>query len=88
MGMSDQNGPVCVPAPESDRRMAGVSDSLLDVVDQGVRRIIDECARRAGQLLAENRRRLDDVAEQLLRYETLDEADAYAAADIERVPQS
>jgi cell division protease FtsH len=68
--------------------MAGVSDSLLDVVDQGVRRIIDECARRAGQLLVENRRRLDDVAEQLLCYETLDEADAYAAADIERVPQS
>lgn len=86
--MSDQVGPLRVPAPECDRRMAGVSDSLLDVVDRGVRRIIDECARRAGQLLTENRRRLDDVAEQLLRYETLHEADAYAAPDIERVPQS
>ncbi len=88
MSMSDQIGPVSVPAPEGDRRMAGVSDRLHDVMDQGVRRIIDASARRPGQLLAENRRRLDDVAEQLLHDETLDEADAYAAADIERVPPS
>jgi cell division protease FtsH len=86
--MSDQIGPVSVLPPEGDPRMAGVSDSLLDAVDQEVRRIIDECARRAEELLEENRSRLDNLAEQLLLHETLDEADAYAAAGVERVPQS
>jgi cell division protease FtsH len=87
-GMSNQIGPVSVLPPEGDPRMAGVSDSLLDAVDQEVRRIIDECSRRAEQLLEENRSRLDNLAKQLLIHETLDEPDAYAAAGIERVPQS
>jgi cell division protease FtsH len=87
-GMSNQIGPVSVLPPEGDPRMAGVSDSLLDAVDQEVRRIIDECAGRAEELLEENRGRLDNLAEQLLLHETLDEPDAYAAAGIERVPQS
>jgi cell division protease FtsH len=87
-GMSDHIGPVSVLRPEADPRMAGVSDSLLDAVDQEVRRIMDECARRAEELLEENRSRLDNLAGKLLIHETLDEADAYAAAGIERVPQS
>ena len=36
------------------------------------------------QLLSENREQLDSLAEALLERETLDEADAYAAAGIER----
>ena len=87
-GMSDHIGPVSVLRPEGDPRLAGVSDSLLDAVDQEVRRIIDECARRAEELLEENRSRLDNLAGQLLIHETLDEAAAYAAAGIERVPRS
>lgn len=87
-GMSDHIGPVSVLRPEGDPRMAGVSDSLLDAVDQEVRRIIDECARRAEELLEENRSRLDNLAGQLLIHETLDEAAAYAAAGIDRVPRS
>jgi cell division protease FtsH len=87
-GMSDHIGPVSVLPPEGDPRMTGVSDSLLDAVDQEVRGIIDECSRRAEELLMENRSRLDNLAEQLLIHETLDEPDAYAAAGIERVPQS
>jgi cell division protease FtsH len=87
-GMSDHIGPVSVLRPEGDPRMAGVSDSLLDAVDQEVRRIIDECARRAEELLQENRSRLDNLAGQLLIHETLDEAAAYAAAGIDRVPQA
>ena len=67
--------------------MTGVSDNLLGAVDQEVRRIIDECARRAEQPLEENRRPSDDIAEQLLLDETLDEADAYASGT-ERVLQS
>jgi cell division protease FtsH len=47
-----------------------------------VRRLIDECYQEARRLLRENRAALDGIAAELLRHETLDEADAYAAAGI------
>jgi cell division protease FtsH len=60
-------------------------------VDAEVRRIVDEEQDNTERLLAENRDRLDSLVEALLERETLDEADAYAAAGIERqhavVPQ-
>ena len=70
------------PAAEGDPRMAGASDELLNTVDEEVRRLIDRCYQEARRLLRENRTRLDSIAEQLLKHETLDEADAYAAAGI------
>lgn len=81
-GMSEAIGPVSVLPSEGDARMAGVSDELLNTVDQEVRRLIEECYSEARRLLRENRGQLDSIAEQLLAHETLDEADAYAAAGI------
>jgi cell division protease FtsH len=81
-GMSEAIGPVSVLPSEGDARMAGVSDELLNTVDDEVRRLIDECYAEARRLLRENRDRLDSIAAQLLAHETLDEADAYAAAGI------
>jgi cell division protease FtsH len=81
-GMSEAVGPVSVLPVEGDARMAGVSDELLNTVDEEVRRLIDQCYQEAKRLLRENRGRLDSIAEQLLQHETLDEADAYAAAGI------
>jgi cell division protease FtsH len=81
-GMSEAVGPVSVLPSEGDARMAGVSDELLNTVDEEIRRLIDECYQEAKRLLRENRTRLDSIAEQLLLHETLDEADAYAAAGI------
>ena len=49
-----------------------------------MRRIVDEEMEATAQLLADNRDKLDSLAEALLERETLDEADAYAAAGIER----
>ena len=43
----------------------------------------EECLAEAQRLLAENRERLDALAEALLERETLDEDDAYAVAGIE-----
>ena len=37
-------------------------------------------------MLSDNRHKLDSLANALLEHETLDEADAYAAAGVERVP--
>jgi cell division protease FtsH len=81
-GMSDAIGPVSVLPSEGDARTAGVSDQLLNTVDDEVRRLIEQCYAEARRLLRENRPKLDSIAEQLLEHETLDEADAYAAAGI------
>ncbi|MFG1625176.1 ATP-dependent zinc metalloprotease FtsH [Kribbella sp. NPDC049227] len=80
-GMSAAVGPVSVLPVDGDPR-AVASESLLNTVDEEVRRLIDECYQEARRLLRDNRDRLEGIAEQLLRHETLDEADAYAAAGI------
>jgi cell division protease FtsH len=85
-GMSPRIGTLSVLPPEGDPRMAGVSDGLLDAVDEEVRRITDECYDEARRLLRENRDKLDAIVAQLLIHESLDEPEIYAAAGIERPP--
>ena len=67
-----------------------VSEATKELIDAEVRRIVDEELDHVRQLLADNRDRLDALADALLERETLDELDAYAAADIprEREPAS
>jgi cell division protease FtsH len=83
-GMSERVGKVSVLPTEGDPRMAGISDGTLDSVDEEVRRITEECYGEARKLLSLNRAKLDRVVEELLKHETLDEADVYAAAGIPR----
>ena len=83
-GMSPRIGPVSVFPPEGDPRMLGVSEGMLDLVAEEVRRLIDECYQQATRLLRENRDRLDAIAEALLTHETLDEAEVYEAAGMPR----
>ncbi|MET0614421.1 MAG: ATP-dependent zinc metalloprotease FtsH [Thermoleophilaceae bacterium] len=61
-----------------------VSEATQELIDTEVRRIVDEEMEITEQLLSDNRERLDSLAEALLERETLDEADAYAAAGVER----
>jgi cell division protease FtsH len=63
-----------------------VSQATQELIDAEVRRIVDEEQDATERLLAANRDRLDALADALLDRETLDEADAYAAAGIEREP--
>ncbi len=81
-GMSARIGPISVLPQDGDPRMSGVSDEMLDTVDDEVRRISDECYAEARRLLRENRDKLDGIVAQLLERETLDEPDIYAAAGI------
>jgi cell division protease FtsH len=81
-GMSDAIGPVSILPAEGDARSAGVSDQLLNTVDEEIRRLIEQCYAEARRLIRDNRSKLDSIAGQLLEHETLDEADAYAAAGI------
>jgi len=63
-----------------------VSQATQELIDREVRRIVDEEQDATERLLATNRDRLDTLADALLERETLDEADAYAVAGIEREP--
>jgi cell division protease FtsH len=83
-GMSDRIGTLSVLPAEGDPRMAGISDGLLDAVDEEVRRITDECYGEARRLLSENRDKLDAIVTELLARESLDEQEIYAAAGIAR----
>ena len=87
-GMSDAIGLVSVlPRPEDEAGMfpgAGpASEATRELIDQEVRRIVDECYGQAVGRLRENRERLESLARTLLEEETLDEADAYRAAGFE-----
>jgi cell division protease FtsH len=87
-GMSERIGTLSVLPAEGDPRMAGVSEGLLDAVDDEVRRITDECYGEARRLLRENRGKLDAIVAELLARESLDEAEIYAVAGITRPPGS
>jgi cell division protease FtsH len=83
-GMSERVGRLSVLPAEGDPRMAGISDGLLDALDEEVRRITDECYAEARRLLRENRPKLDAIVALLLDKESLDEPEIYAAAGIAR----
>ena len=87
-GMSEKVGFLTVaPQDGQSALLPGaepVSEATQELVDAEVRRIVEEEQETTERLLAENRERLDSLAEALLERETLDEADAYAAAGIER----
>jgi cell division protease FtsH len=87
-GMSDRVGKLSVLPADGDPRMAGISDSMLDAVDEEVRRITDECYGDALRILKENRDKLDAIVTQLLLHETLDERDVYAAAGVPPPPET
>jgi cell division protease FtsH len=61
-----------------------VSEATKELIDGEVRRIVDEELDHVRQLLTDNRDHLEALVEALLENETLDEADAYAAAGIPR----
>jgi cell division protease FtsH len=87
-GMSPEVGPVAVlPRDGTGPLLPGAHEFSADtqrLVDQEVRRIVEESEEQVVALLRENRGRLDSLAAALLEHETLDEADVYAAAGVPR----
>ena len=87
-GMSSAIGPVAViPRDGSGPLLPGVAEvspHTQQLVDDEVRRIIDEFHQEVVSLLQQNRSQLDSLANALLEHETLDEEDAYAAAGVPR----
>jgi cell division protease FtsH len=89
-GMSRSIGPVAVlPRDGAGPLLPGAgptSDITQRLVDEEVRRIVDEAHTDVHRLLTDNRNRLEALTEALLREETLDEDAAYAAAQVQRHP--
>jgi cell division protease FtsH len=89
-GMSRQIGPIAViPSDAQGPLLPGaseVSESTRRLVDEEVRRIVDEAHTAVARLLSEHRDKLDALTEALLAAETLDEEEAYAAAGVPREP--
>jgi cell division protease FtsH len=85
-GMSAAIGPVAViPRDGSGPLLPGVAEvspETQKLVDDEVRRIVEEAHKEVVVLLRENRDKLDSLAQALLEHETLDEDDAYAAAGV------
>ena len=86
-GMSAAVGPVSVlPPPGQEQPFGGdgVAPATKELVDDEVRRLIDDCYRDAVDTLRSNRTRLDRLAHTLLERETLNEDEAYTAAGVTR----
>jgi cell division protease FtsH len=73
----DGRGPLLPGADEPSQR-------THEIVDEEVRRIVDELYDETVALLTRERDRLDTLAAALLEHETLDQDDAYAAAGVEQ----
>jgi cell division protease FtsH len=91
-GMSPAVGPVAVLPRDGQGPLlpgaAEVSSETQRLVDDEVRRIVDEAHGEVVELLQQNRDRLDSLANALLEHETLDEDDAYAAAGVARTAKA
>jgi cell division protease FtsH len=86
-GMSSAIGTVAVLPRDGQGPLlpgaAEASEATQQVIDEEVRRLVNSAHEEVVTLLRENRPRLDSLAKALLEHETLDQADAYAAAGIE-----
>ena len=89
-GMSEKIGPLtAIPADGQGPLLPGAaetSERTQELVDDETRAIVEEAHDDVFRLLTENRSRLDALAHALLANETLDEAEAYAAAGVPAVP--
>jgi Peptidase family M41 len=86
-GMSDEIGFLSVLPQNGEgsglQGYSDVSERTRQRIDDEMRRIVGEAHDDAVQLLADNRERLESLAQALLRAETLEGPEAYAAAGLQ-----
>jgi cell division protease FtsH len=85
-GMSDAIGPVAVlPADGQGPLLPGVSETSEATqrqIDEEVHRLVENAHDEVTRLLLDHREQLEGLAQALLKAETLDAVDAYAAAGV------
>ena len=87
-GMSPRLGPLNLTQPGDGAPAQHFSEETAKLLDEEVRRIVEECHREAVRLLTENRERLDRLAEAVLKKDTLDQDEIYAVTGISRPPSA
>nr|WP_134617413.1 ATP-dependent zinc metalloprotease FtsH [Pseudomonas aeruginosa] len=93
-GLSEKLGPLMYAEEEGEvflgrsagSQHANVSGETAKMIDQEVRRIIDDCYGTAKRLLDENRDKLEMMADALMKYETID-SDQFDDIMAGRVPR-
>ncbi len=90
-GMSEAIGPVAVAASGANGPLLPgaqeVSEATQRMVDEEVRRLVDDAEVETIALLGRERPRLEALAQALLERETLDQPEAYAIAGVELTPR-
>ncbi|HHK2263871.1 TPA: ATP-dependent zinc metalloprotease FtsH [Pseudomonas aeruginosa] len=96
-GLSEKLGPLMYAEEEGEvflgrsagSQHANVSGETAKMIDQEVRRIIDDCYGTAKRLLDENRDKLEMMADALMKYETIDsdQIDDIMAGRVSREPR-
>jgi cell division protease FtsH len=85
-GMSDKLGPVTLlPRDGQGPLLPGASETspqMQWLVDEEVRHIVDDAHEEVTRLLSDHRNQLESLAQTLIKAETLDAPDAYAAAGV------
>jgi cell division protease FtsH len=84
-GMSDKVGPITILPGDGQPVYPGTSETSQHtqyLIEEEVHRIVEEAHSEVTQLLTEHRDQLDDLTHALLKAETLDAPDAYAAAGV------
>jgi cell division protease FtsH len=85
-GMSEKLGPlVLLPSDGQSPLLPGASETSPQtqwLIDEEVRQIVEDAHTEVTQLLSDHRDQLDSLAHALLKAETLDAPDAYAAAGV------
>jgi len=84
-GMSDIVGPISVDGRSQGMLLPGtpdVSEHTQQLIDEEVRRIVEDAERETVELLGNERHRLEALAQALLERETLDQPDAYEIAGV------
>jgi cell division protease FtsH len=81
-GMSPRLGPLNITQPGDGAFAERPSEETERIVDEEVRRIVDECHQEDCRLLNDNRDRLDRLAEAVLKKDTLDEDEIYAVVGV------
>ncbi|MFI6548282.1 ATP-dependent zinc metalloprotease FtsH [Streptomyces prunicolor] len=85
-GMSERVGRLsALPSDAQQAYGLSAAPQTLDVIDDEMRRIVDECYDEAIRKLGDHRDQLDALAAALLENETLEETDAYRIAGVTRL---
>src|SRR4051812_29878177 len=87
-GMSPKIGPIAVIPSDADGPLlpgvSEVSQATQELIDQEVRRVVEEAHAEVTRLLSDHREKLESLTERLMDKETLDMDEAYEAAGVAR----